>query len=116
MLPESRSPTFPIPRRWSTDNCMMGDLVTKTVRLEPLSGNVALVAWQFVGQPLQEWPSWVQSSCSLQKDAEGKFELRHERRNGTQIVYLGECLVRDLDGGVDFYTDAEIWTRFAAKR
>ena len=90
--------------------------MTKTVCLEPLSDNVALVAWQFLGQPLPEWPHWVQSNCSLQKDADGKFELRHERRSGTQIVYLGEWLVRDLDGGVDFYTDAEIWARFAAKR
>jgi hypothetical protein len=90
--------------------------VTKTLLLEPLPSNAALVAWQFVGQPLPEWPSWVQSSCSLHKDADGKFELRHDRRSGTQIVYLGEWLVRDLDGGVDFYTDAEIWAKFAAKK
>lgn len=100
----------------SGDNSHGGDHVTKTLRIEPLSDNAALVAWQFLGQPLQEWPSWVQSNCSLQKDVDGKFELRHERRSGTQIVYLGEWLVRDLDGGVDFYTDAEIWSRFAAKR
>ena len=90
--------------------------MTETLLLEPLSNSTALVAWQFAGQPLQEWPSWVQSSCSLHMDAEGKFELRHRRRSGTQVVYLGEWLVRDLDGGVDFYTDAEIWARFAAKR
>lgn len=92
-----------------------GDHVTKTLRLEPLSSNAALVAWQFGGQPLQDWPGWVQATCSLHKDADGKFELRHERRSGTQIVYLGEWLVRDLDGGIDFYTDAEIWAKFAAK-
>ena len=90
--------------------------MNKTLVLETLPNNAALVAWQFVGQPLQEWPSWVQAACSLHKDADGKFELRHARRSGTQIVYLGEWLVRDLDGGVDFYTDAEIWARFTAKR
>ena len=90
--------------------------MTKTVLLEPLANNVAMVAWQFVGQPLSEWPYWVQATCSLQRDPEGKFELRHERRSGTQIVYLGEWLVRDLDGGIDFYTDAQLRARFATKR
>lgn len=89
--------------------------MTKTLLLEPLPNNAALVAWQFVGQPLPEWPSWVQSSCSLHRDDDGTFELRHRRPSGTQIIYLGEWLVRDLDGGVDFYTDAEIWAKFAAK-
>jgi hypothetical protein len=73
---------------------------------------VALLAWQFVGQPLHEWPSWIQSNCPLQRCEDGRLELRHERRSGTQIVYLGEWLVRDLDGGVCFYTDAEIRRQF----
>ncbi len=78
------------------------------VQLRPRPGNVALIAWQFTGQPLHDWPGWIQSSCSLQRGADGQFELRHARRSGTQIVYLGEWLVRDLDGGVSFYSDVEI--------
>jgi len=38
----------------------------------------------------------------------GKLELRHERRSGTQIVYMEEWLVKDLDGSVCFYTAAEL--------
>lgn len=90
--------------------------MTKTWLLDPQPNNAALVAWQFLGQPLPEWPNWVQATCVLQRDPDGKFELRHQRRSGTQIVYIGEWLVRDLDGGIDFYTDAELWARFVAKR
>jgi hypothetical protein len=32
------------------------------------------------------------------------------------MVYLEEWLVRDLDGGVCFYTDAELWREFAIAR
>jgi hypothetical protein len=87
-------------------------IVGTTLKLTPRPTNVALIAWQFSGQPLHEWPNWVQSSCSLQRSDDGHLELRHERRSGTQIVYLGEWLVRDLDGGVCFYTDAEIRKEF----
>jgi hypothetical protein len=90
--------------------------VTETVRLTPRSDNVALVAWQFVGQPFHEWPHWVQASCSLHKDSDGQLELRHRRRSGIQIVYLEEWLVRDLDGGVCCYTDSELWGAFAISR
>ena len=82
------------------------------VMLKPRPADVALVAWQFTGQPLHEWPSWVQSSCTLQRDQDGHLELRHERPSGAQIVYLQEWLVRDLDGGVCFYTDAELRKEF----
>ena len=87
-------------------------IVDSTLKLKPRPTNVALIAWQFTGQPLHEWPSWVQSSCSLQRSEDGHLELRHERRSGTQIVYLEEWLVRDLDGGVCFYTDAELRKEF----
>jgi hypothetical protein len=87
-------------------------VVNSTLTLKPRPTNTALIAWQFTGQPLYEWPSWVQSSCSLQRSDDGQLELRHERRSGAQIVYLGEWLVRDLDGGICFYTDAEISKQF----
>ena len=83
-----------------------------TLTLKPRPSTTALIAWQFSGQPLYEWPSWVQSSCSLQRSDDGQFELRHERRSGAQIVYPDEWLVRDLDGGICFYTDAEIRKAF----
>jgi hypothetical protein len=87
-------------------------IVDRTLKLKPRPGNVALIAWQFNGQPLHEWPGWVQAGCALQRANDGQFELRHERRSGTQIVHLGEWLVRDLDGGVCFYTDAEVRRQF----
>jgi hypothetical protein len=87
-------------------------IVNTTLKLKPRPTNVALIAWQFTGQPLHEWPSWVQSTCSLQRSEDGHLELRHERQSGTQIVYLQEWLVRDLDGGVCFYTDAELRKEF----
>lgn len=87
-------------------------IVETTLKLTPRPTNVALIAWQFNGQPLHEWPIWIQSSCSLQRSEDGPLELRHERRSGTQIVYVGEWLVRDLDGGVCFYTDTEIRKEF----
>jgi hypothetical protein len=87
-------------------------VVDSTLTLKPRPSNTALIAWQFSGQPLYEWPNWVQSSCSLQRGDDGQLELRHERRSGAQIVYPGEWLVRDLDGGICFYTDAEIRKQF----
>jgi hypothetical protein len=90
--------------------------VDTTLQLKPRPSNQALIAWQFLGQPLHEWPSWVQSSCSLQRGDDGQLELRHERRSGAQIVYLEEWLVRDLDGGVCFYTDDEVRRQFEPAR
>jgi hypothetical protein len=66
------------------------------------------VAWQFLGQPFPEWPGWVQATCRLQRGPDGALELRHDRRSGAQIVYLREWLVKDLDGDVAYYTDAEL--------
>jgi hypothetical protein len=93
-----------------------GEDVNTTQLLYPRPTTSALIAWQFLGQPLHEWPTWVQSSCSLQRGDDGKLELRHERRSGAQIVYLEEWLVKDIDGGVDFYTDAELRRAFEPRR
>jgi hypothetical protein len=90
--------------------------VDTILHLKPRPPAATLIAWQFTGQPLHQWPTWVQASCSLQRDADGKFELRHQRRSGTQIVYLGEWLVRDLDGGICFYTNAELRREFETLR
>lgn len=95
---------------------MYGENVNTTLHLRPRPNDATLIAWQFLGQPLHEWPSWVQASCSLQRADDGKLELRHERRSGVQIVYLEEWLVRDLDGGVCFYSDAELWKAFETRR
>ena len=111
-LPHGR-PTLPGPGIVRLHEIIVSEtIVDSTLKLKPRPTNVALIAWQFTGQPLREWPSWVQSSCSLQRSEDGHLELRHERRSGTQIVYLEEWLVRDLDGGVCFYTDAEIRKEF----
>ena len=105
--------TFAGPGRCQKAGLIVSErIVDTTVKLKPRPTNVALIAWQFTGQPLHEWPSWVQSSCSLQRSEDGHLELRHERQSGTQIVYLDEWLVRDLDGGVCFYTSAELRKEF----
>jgi hypothetical protein len=111
-------PTIPVPGRCQDAESQPYKItraeiiVDSTLTLKPRPSNTALIAWQFSGQPLYQWPSWVQSSCSLQRSDDGQLELRHERRSGAQIVYLGEWLVRDLDGGICFYTDAEIRKEF----
>jgi len=82
-----------------------------TIQLKPRDHS-AFIGWQFLGQLESEWPAWVRSCCTLQRDADGTFELRHARRSGAQIVYLREWLVRDLDGGVEYYTEREVVGRF----
>ena len=62
--------------------------MTTTLLVHPRPATSALIAWQFLGQPLHEWPTWVQNCCTLQRSEDGKLELRHDRRSGTQIVYL----------------------------
>ena len=66
------------------------------------------IGWQYLGQPQSDWPIWVRRCCFTVCG-----DLIHERRSGRQVVYRGEWLVRDLDGGIVFYTDDEIAQRFA---
>jgi len=89
--------------------------VTTTLQLQPRPKTSTLIAWQFLGQPLHEWPIWVQKCCELQRSEDGKLELRHQRRSGMQIVYLEEWLVKDLDGGICFYTEAELRREFEVR-
>lgn len=86
------------------------------LHLAPRPPAATLIGWQFCGQPLHQWPSWVQASCALQRGDDNRLELRHRRRSGTQIVYLGEWLVRDLDGGVSYYSDADMRSAFVVER
>ena len=90
--------------------------MTTTLLVHPRPATSAFIAWQFLGQPLHEWPTWVQNCCTLQRSEDGKLELRHDRQSGTQIVYLEEWLVKDLDGGVCFYTDEEFRREFEPRR
>ncbi|MET0970619.1 MAG: hypothetical protein ABWY18_15575 [Tardiphaga sp.] len=82
------------------------------VHLKPRPVQATLIAWQFLGQPFPEWPSWVQSNCKMQRGPDGAMELCHARRSGAQVVYLDEWLVKDLDGGISYYTDAELRREF----
>uniref|UniRef100_Q07IH6 Uncharacterized protein n=1 Tax=Rhodopseudomonas palustris (strain BisA53) TaxID=316055 RepID=Q07IH6_RHOP5 len=85
------------------------------LHLRPRPAAATLVAWQFLGQPFHQWPTWVQASCTLQRGPDGQFELRHERRSGAQIVFMEEWLVKDLDGGICFYTDVELRREFESR-
>lgn len=58
-------------------------------------------AWQWNGQA--DWSAWVSACCVREGSA-----LRLKRRSGTQLVYLGEWLVRDLDGEPEWYRDCEM--------
>src|SRR5262245_14059025 len=91
-----------------------GGDVNTILRLAPRPKETALLAWQFIGQPVHEWPAWVRNVCSLGRGPAGRLELRHERRSGCQVVHLDEWLVKDLDGGVNFYTDDELRASFQA--
>ena len=42
-----------------------------TQLLYPRPTTSALIAWQFLGQPLHEWPTWVRASCSLLRGEDG---------------------------------------------
>ena len=43
------------------------------LHLKPRPSPATLIAWQFLGQPLHDCPSWVQSSCSLQRGPDGRL-------------------------------------------
>jgi hypothetical protein len=117
MLSSLRVPILRKLTKFSHARLILAEIdVDTTLQLKPRPSNQALIAWQFLGQPLHEWPSWVQSVCSLQRGDDGQLELRHERQSGAQIVYLEEWLVRDLDGGVCFYTDDEVRRQFELAR
>ena len=69
-----------------------------------------LLAWQYTEQPWDEWPSWVKQCCMKVGDV-----MRHHRPSGAQIVYPTEWLVKDLDGGVCFYTDVEFNREYVSR-
>lgn len=62
-------------------------------------------AWQY--KPPQYMPLWV-FNCTMW----GEGGLLHKRRSGNQLLNIDEWLVRDLDGEINFYTDAEMWRIF----
>jgi hypothetical protein len=85
----------------------------RSVRLRSQAQTV--IAWQFTGQPFHQWPAWVQDYCTLARNSpDGRLALRHARRSGVQLVYLDEWLVKDLDGGICFYTPSELQREFEA--
>ncbi len=47
------------------------------------------------------WPDWVRAECEL-TEIDGELAIRHERRSGVQIYWLGEVLERQADGTVGF--------------
>lgn len=80
--------------------------MTKLIpRAQPLEG------WLFDGRATTTWPSWVKRCCQRTSNG-GEPALRLERRSGPQLVYQGEWLVRDLDGGVSCYTPEELEVKF----
>ncbi len=66
-----------------------------------------LQVFQWLGDNLSTAPLWVRMTCRQNGD-----EIIHERRSGRQVVYSGEYLVRNLDGGVNFYTAPEYLRHF----
>jgi len=56
-------------------------------------------AWQYTGQPVEEWPMWVQGCCY--QFAEDAIIVR---RSGQQIIRSSEWLVRNLDGDPEWLT------------
>jgi hypothetical protein len=62
-------------------------------------------AWRYTGQPRSEWPAWV--SRRVTRTYEGGA-LTLSRKSGKQWIYLGEWLVRDLDGDPEWLTHADM--------
>lgn len=68
-------------------------------------------------QPVQAWqyddyydmPRWVKMECLVN---DGNLIL--DRRSGRQLVNPGEWLVRDLDGGIVWYSHEEFERTFEA--
>jgi hypothetical protein len=66
-----------------------------------------LQAWQWNGD-LDGAPEWVRLSCFRNREG----TLLHVRPSGRQALYLGEWLVRDLDGRSNYYTSEEFAREF----
>lgn len=84
-------------------------------QLTPHPAEDSLIAWQFRGQPFQQWPIWVQSSCTLQRGPDGEPELRYIRAGATQIVYLDDWLVKGRDGDVSLYSEDDLRRQFEVR-
>lgn len=66
-------------------------------------------------QPSEAWrvgsgipPTWA-DDCLKLNDA---GELLLSRQSGNQLLNVGEWIVKDLDGGIAFYTNAEFERTF----
>jgi hypothetical protein len=55
---------------------------------------------------VNERPGWLKNYHAYVAD---------EERSGAQIVFLEEWPVKDLDGGVSYYTDAELRREFETR-
>lgn len=55
--------------------------------------------WRFTEASIA--PDWVRRECRLVQ-VDGKLALRHERKSGVQIYWLGEVLGLCRDGSVVF--------------
>lgn len=62
------------------------------------------IAWQYEGSHMNE-PAWV-IHCTGWNNI-GKFILK--RQSGNQIINIGEWLIKDLDGGIIWCPDKDMW-------
>jgi hypothetical protein len=65
----------------------------------PTAGDAIVETWRFTEAAVA--PDWVRRECKL-VEVDGKLALRHERKTGVQIYWLGETLGRCADGSVVF--------------
>ena len=76
--------------------------MTGEIRVRRRAPNT-LIAWQWNGQPREEWPEWIVSRVGVV--AVGIPFLVYERRSGRQWLRPGEWLICDLDGGIKWMPD-----------
>lgn len=67
------------------------------------------IAWQYCGDEWAAWPEWVKNCCNPIFNSK---ELVLRRKSGAQRVRLTDWLIKDLDGGIIWCRDADMWNEW----
>jgi len=65
------------------------------------------IAWQYCGQIPDMWPIWVRKCCF--KGSQGMILTR---ASGRQVVDENDWLIKDLDGGIIWCRNADVWNEW----
>jgi len=65
------------------------------------------IAWQYNYGERNTWPEWVENNTKWIDD-----ELFLKRRSGNQLMLHGDWLIKDLDGGIIWCRNVDIWNEW----